>query len=77
MKRKILTLLLCLSLCLSLVPAALAADENTYTVEQRLETDLCSVILEWKPIGGEDYTRDYRLRLVYPEGESKDRKSVV
>lgn len=71
MKRKILTLLLCLSLCLSLVPAALAADENTYTVEQRLETDLCSVILEWKPIGGEDYTRDYRLRLVYPEGESK------
>lgn len=69
MKRKIFPLLLCLSLCLSLLPTALAAEpvytEEGYTVEDYLyPVSGQRVVLRWKPLSPEEDTRDYELWLL-------------
>ncbi len=46
-------------------------DEAGYTVERRLETDFCTVVLRWRPLPREEDVRDYELWLLYPEGEAK------
>lgn len=75
MKRRILSLLLSLFLCLSLLPTSAAAEniyeEEGYTVEQQLESYPCSVVLRWKPLSPEDDTRDYELWLLYPYGKKE------
>lgn len=76
LKRKLLSLLLSFSLCLSFVPVALAAEDvyeesEDYTLEQYLEGRPCSVALRWKPLSPEEDTRDYELWLLYHNRKPK------
>lgn len=69
MNRRLLSLLLTLSLCLSLFPAALAAEpvytEEGYTAEEYLYPHSGQrVVLQWKPLSPEEDIRDYELWLL-------------